>query len=66
MELEPWLYIAIGAVVVGLSGSINGRNFRGKNNTFAAEYIVMVMAWPLLLMIIILANCYILIRSFFK
>lgn len=66
MELAPWLYIAIGVIVVGLSGCYERQYFRGKNDTSAATNLILVMFWPLVLTLIIIIITYQFIKSLFK
>lgn len=66
MELSVWLYMAIGVIVVYLSGCYERQYFRGKNDISGTSNLILVMFWPLLLAIIIVTIIYQFIKSLFK
>lgn len=66
MELSVWLYMAIGVIVVYLSGCYERKYFRGKNDISGTSNLILVMFWPLLLAIIIVTIIYQFTKSLFK
>ena len=66
MELSAWLYMAIGVIVVYLSGCYERQYFRGKNDISGTANIILVIFWPLVLAIIIVTITYQFIKSLFK
>lgn len=66
MELSAWLYMAIGFIVVYLSGCYERQYFRGKNDISGTANLILVIFWPLVLAIIIVTITYQFIKSLFK
>ncbi|MBG0629484.1 hypothetical protein I4P25_11255 [Enterobacter hormaechei] len=66
VELSAWLYMAIGVIVVYLSGCYEHQYFRGKNDVSGTTNLFLVLFWPILLAIIIVTIIYQFIKSLFK